>query len=405
MPNTRDLRTYADGTPIPGTARRKKPWRATYRDDKGARHSRCFATKAEADAWARRQQVEVDDGTHIDPYQAKQKFGPYGKAWLASRVVSETTRATDSSRFKRVLEEWGAVPLNMIAHSQVQAWVHRLESQGLAPATVRSTLQLLNSCLDSACRDRLIHANPCGGIRRPTPPPPRAEFLTPDEVDQAAAAMRRRRPPAGEFDTLVLETLVYTGLRWGELAGLEVRQLNMLRRVIDVDSTLIEVDGKFSRKPYPKGEVRRHVPIPRHIADRLAAHLAAHPATRDDLGELVFRPWVLPRGLGKGRALSRHHWSRTVFQPAMAEVFGCRPGRTRATWTHEDCHCRGITVHTLRHTYASWLTAAGHSTAAVQKLLGHKSIVTTQRYTHLAEDTVLRDAVGTLDRIYDRARG
>jgi len=391
----RDLRKRADGSRNPARAGLARPWRCEYRDAAGARHGRRFPTKREAEAWGAEREAEVRGGRHVDPRSARQPFGPYAQRWFAARVVEATTQATDRGRMDRhVLPAWQGHPINGITHSGVQAWVKRL-TLTLGPWSVRSCFNLLSACLDAALADKLILDNPCRGTRLPTTPGGREVYLTRDEVDAVVAAMDRR-PDAAGFDQLVVRTLVNTGLRWGEFAGLELRQLDMLRRQLTVTGTLIEVDGVYSRKPYPKGKRQRTVPLPLWLVEDLARHLERHRPRRDELGELVFRPDVLPAG--KGRALSRSSWPRSAFAPAVAAVFGCT--REGQGFTHETCRCRRVRVHDLRHTYASWLVQAGVGLDVVQALLGHQSIVTTMRYAHLAPDAFARP-IEVLERRQD----
>lgn len=398
----RDLRRCKDGTVDPEKVKLAKPWRCEYRDAAGARHGRRFATKRAATAWGADRETEVRQGRHVDPREARQPFGPYAQVWLADRVVEATTAANDASRMRRhVLPAWERYPMDGVTHSAVQAWVKRLQRGGLSAWTVRSCYNLLAGCLDAAVADKVITDNPCRGVKLPTPPDGREVYLTEEEVDQLAAAMARR-PGAADFDGLIVHMLTNTGLRWGELVGLELRQLDMLRRQVMVDSTVIEVGGRFARKPYPKGKKRRVVPMPLWLVELLARHLQRHPPRRDDLGELLFRPDCLGPPW-KGRALSRSAWPRTAFAPAVAAVFGCTLRGDGQGYLHDACGCRDVTVHDLRHTYASWLIQQGTYLEVVQKLLGHSSSATTQRYAHLRPDA-FDGAVAILERRHDGVR-
>lgn len=330
-------------------------WRAQYRDRAGRRHSKTFPGKKQARDWALEMERLVRLGRHRDPRAARMTVGAYEPQWWAARVVEATTEATDRGRLDRhVLAQWADAEMEAITPTAVQGWVKRLVKDGLAAATARSCHQLLASLLASAVSDSIIDVNPARGIRLPTPTPGREVYLTREQVDAVAAVM------TGDLDRAVVYTLAYTGLRWGELAGLRVRRLDPLLRSLTVCEVLIEVGGRRQVKPYPKDKQPRSVPIPASLRGVLAAHLAANPAGRDDL---VFRPQ--PVG-----ALSRHTWGRWRFRPAVASALG----RT-------DVH-----VHDLRHTYASWLVQARVRLPRVQQVLGHASIVTTQRYAHLAPD-------------------
>jgi len=331
-------------------------WRAQYRDARGKRHSKTFPGKKQARDWALEQERLVRLGRHRDPKAVGQTVADYFPTWWEARSVEVTTEATDRGRIdKHVLPKWGDWPLEAIVPTAVQGWVKRLVADGMAPATARSCHQLLSSLLGAAMVDGLIDSNPARGIRRPVSEPGQEHFLSRVEVDAIAAAMD------SDFDRAVLYTLAYTGLRWGELAGLRIRRLDPLLRSLTVCETLIEVAGQRTFKPYPKSRHHRTVPIPALLRDVLAAYLAACPGGRD---EVLFRPE--PIGL-----LSRFTWGRWRFKPAV-EAAGLAAA--------------GVRVHDLRHTYASWLVQAGVPLADIQLVLGHASVTTTERYAHLGPD-------------------
>ena len=355
-------------------------WRAAYRDPAGRRHSRTFDTKAAARAWAADQEQLVRRGRHRDPRSARQPLRDYERLWWAARVAETSTLTSDRGRLdKHVLAEWGEWPLDAISTTAVQGWVRRLVRGGLAPATSRSCLQLLTSILESARLDGLLPDNPCRGVTTPPPAQGRETFLTREQV---AATCERVEPD----DEAVIITLAYTGMRWGELAGLHAGRLDLIRRRIEVAETLVEVSGARTVKGYPKGKKRRSVPLAEIVVQQVAAYLARHPARltgpcgfehqdgrRCDAGQLVFRHTAVG-------ALSRHTWGRDVFAPALAAA-----GVPR---------CR---VHDLRHTCASWLVQDGVPLFEVGRLLGHASVTTTERYAHFAPDRYDR-VLAALDR-------
>lgn len=331
------------------------------------RHGQRFGTQAEAEAWGTDREAEVASRAQADP---RQPFGPYALRWLASRVVETTTEATDRGRMtKHVLPAWQSVPLDGIRASAVQAWVKQLTTSGLAPATVRSCHNLLAGVLAAAVRDGLIGGNPARGVQLPATPPGREIYLSRAEVDEVAAAM------ADEVDRAVLLTLAYCGLRWGELAGLRRSRLAPDLATLRIVETLVEIGGRFSRKPYPKSRRARTVPVPQRLRGVLDVHLCAHSSGAD-----------LPMFTnGAGQPLSRHQWPRTAFRPAVASALG------RAD----------VRVHDLRHSYASWLVHAGIGLYQIATLLGHADPATTARYAHLQPDA-FGPALSALDGDPDR---
>lgn len=172
--------------------------------------------------------------------------------------------------------------------------------------------------------------------------------LSPDRQDVAATA-------AGL-------TLAYTGLRWGELAALRARSVDLQRHRIVVDEAVVDVRGELVWGT-PKTHERRSVPVPPFIVDRLASRVAGK--RREDL--------IFTSALGV--ALRNGNFRRRVFQPAVAE---CRA---------VDPAFPVITPHDLRHTAASLAVSAGAHVKAVQRMLGHASAaMTLDVYADLFDD-------------------
>lgn len=229
------------------------------------------------------------------------------------------------------------------------AWVAGLEAHGLSASSIRQTHRVFALLLGLAVRDGGLARNPAAGV--PLPRAVRAEqvYLTHAQVDELANA-------AGEYRIAVL-FLAYTGVRFGEMAALRVRNLDLLRRRAPITQSVAEVRGRavFST---PKTHQSRPVPIPRFLVDDLAAHVAGKAP--DDF---VFSA---PRG----GVLRIRNFRRAGFEPAV-KIAGLD----------------GMTPHALRHTAASLAIAAGANVKVVQTMLGHKSAtMTLDLYGHLFEN-------------------
>lgn len=244
------------------------------------------------------------------------------------------------------------------------AWVAELRSEGLSASRVRQAAHLLGSILGEAVKNNMIARNAVEGIELPRLTSRPRRFLDHDQVARLAAA-------SGDSDVIVL-VLAYCGLRWGELAALRVRNLDLLRSRIDVDQAVSDVDGHLIVGA-PKSHQARSVAVPRFLRDRLAEHVNGRG--RDDL---VF---ISPRG----DMLRVNNWRRSVFDDAAASV-----------------GLVGFTPHELRHTAASLAIASGASVKAVQRALGHASAtLTLDRYGQLFPDEL--DSVATaLDQAVTR---
>jgi integrase len=147
-------------------------------------------------------------------------------------------------------------------------------------------------------------------------------------------------------------------MRWGELAGLRVDRLDLLRRRLHVTQTLVDVRGQLSFGEPKSAQSRRYISLPPTLVTALAAHLEGHRS------ELVFTS-------EEGDPLRRSNFYRRVWQPACEEAGLTPPPR----------------FHYLRHSHVAMLIAAGVPMKAIQHRLGHRSIVMTMYvYGHLLPD-------------------
>lgn len=321
-------------------------WRAEYRDPSGRRRSLTRPTKSQARAEALDREAEVRSGGWRDPTLGRITLGAWYARWAAARVAEDTTLAKAASiAGNHVLPHWKDVRLDQFSPLEVQAWIARLQRDGVGAETVRSAHGLLAAVVDAAVRERLIPANITRGVNLPTVSKQPDRFLTEAEVDAILSALDDER------DQAMVLLAAYTGLRWAELAGLHSHRVDMLRRQLHVVETA-KRSGEI--KAYPKSKAGfRTVPLVDRVLDPLSSRLTE---------ELVFP--------GRdGRPISYSNWRRRRWAPAAKAVAKPYP-----------------TFHDLRHTYASWLVQRGVDLRTVQVLMGHESLVTVQRYSHLAPD-------------------
>ena len=326
-------------------------YRAQWRDGAGRRHSKTFATERIARHYGEEREADVRKGAFTDPRQGRVKLAEWHREWWESRVVEQSTERVDAGRIRlHILPEFGDVPIADIAHSQVQAWVKRLVRSGLAGDTVRSCHRLLASMLAAAVRDGRIVNNVAKDVELPPPGIGHEVYLTRDEVHAVVERME------DETYRLAVLVLAYTGLRWGELAGLHRKRINLPGQTLDVVEVL---DRSGEIKGYPKSAARRTVPIAEPAAVPLSLYIERRRPKAADLLFTGVRGAPLS-GVRFGRAW---HTARVA-----AGVKYARP-------------------HDLRHTCASWLVQAGVPLLDVQRMLGHASYSTTLRYAHLAPGT------------------
>jgi integrase/recombinase XerC len=217
-------------------------------------------------------------------------------------------------------------------------------SQGRALSAVRSLFRF-------ACREGTLEANPAQGVKTPKAPKTLPRHLRPGEVESLIEAPEGEGPLVAR-DRAILELLYAAGLRVSELVGLDWPDLDLAAR-------MVRVMGKGSKE--------RMVPFGRPAAAALRRWLELWETVRapGDDGQPVF----LTR---RGTRLTDRAVRRVIDH-----------------WVDVAAIARGVHPHTLRHTFATHLLEGGADLRAIQELLGHSSLSTTQKYTHLEVERLL----------------
>jgi len=238
----------------------------------------------------------------------------------------------------------------------VRAWVAEMHGRGLSPATVGRRLSAARAFWRWLAEEGRAQVNPAAEV----PNPKRGERLPERlDVEDVTAILEAPDPrkPAGLRDRALLELLYGAGLRVSELTGLDLDDIDLARRTVRV---------------LGKGRKERIVPFGRKAATALRAYLAAFVDLREKTGEEA-----LFLNLRGGRLTDRS--VRRVLDRAVARA---------------ALH-RGVHPHVLRHSFATHLLESGMDLRAIQELLGHSRLATTQRYTKLSLDHILE--------VYDRS--
>lgn len=337
-------------------------WRVVWRDPRGRSQSKTFPLNQQARDWVIEVEGRKRHGTYTPPAAGRTKFGDWAKVVMRRRrKIRDSTRARDESYLRSlVLPTFGDLPLDSVDPHEVEMWVSSMEETH-APATVRKAYQLAALVFKAAVTADMIGRSPCRGVDLPPLPHREMRFLDSDELTALVDAIGRDR-------ALVL-TAAYTGLRWGELAALEVGAdgLDLLRRRIRVTRILTEVSGRLKVGPPKTNASKRTVILPRFLVDELAYHL------EDGAKPRVF-------AAPDGGALRRTNWQPRTWIPAVRASVGLP-----------------LRFHDLRHTHAAMLIAQGTHPKVIQARLGHASITTTlNTYGHLF-DGLDEEAADNLD--------
>lgn len=371
-------------TPIyrSATHSKGKRWQVRYRDATHVQRKENYQQKEVAKARAAEVENDLNRGQFIDRAAGKESFRAVAERWRTNAVHHRPSSATRIERALRlhVYPTFGDRSIASIQRSEIRAWIKE-EAQVLAPSTLSLTHTCLVAVLRTAVQDGIIRANPCDGIRLPVVRRPEIAPLQPEVVRTLIDAA----PP--RYRALVLLAAA-SGLRQGEVFGLEVGHIDFLRRTVRVEQQMVGPEGG---KPYlgePKThESRRTVPLVKAAVDALAAHLATYPAAGMEIEDRTNprkprrRKAQLIFVAEQGGAIQRRPWAR-VWAATVKEA-----NKALAESGSEMRVPDGATMHDLRHFYASLLIKHGESVKTVQKRLGHaQPSITLNTYTHLWPD-------------------
>ncbi len=266
----------------------KPRYAAIYHDARGQRRSAgIYVTKREADrAWGA---AEADAllGHGRDPRRGKVIFTSYVTGvWLPNHQIEHTTRQRYSYQISKYLvPEFGAMRMADIAPVHVREWITKLKDRGVSASTIADLKTILSAIFTTALNDQIAAIHPCRGVKTPTVARKPRTIVTPEQFDLIHSGL-----PGARWRMLV-ELDVETGLRWGELTELRVRDFHAATRMLTVARAVVEINARFREadaprfwvKDYPKDKEYRRVKLSPEITATLAEHITTHDLGRDDL--------------------------------------------------------------------------------------------------------------------------
>ena len=344
-------------------------------DDQGRPRRKSVYGATRAEVVRKMKQVRAEyEGGGVVATDRRVTFGQHADTFVSATLEARVAAGT----MKRSTAEWYG---HMLSHAIPTLGRKRLDAvvpadierlmvavADLAPSTRRGVFTAVSKCLDSAVRDGLLSRNPCAALDRPSAQQSEARHLSVPEVRSLVAA-------ADGWMRAAVLVLAVTGLRRGELLALRWADLDLGAGVLHVAATLTRTrsDG-LVRTPAKTARSRRSVPLAPVAVQALALHrnaLSAAPLPSAPVFPNTVGGWMEPRNFTR------------AFQ-AVAEAAGV-----------------DATPHTLRHSAATAMIAAGTPLTVVSDLLGHADIrITVSVYNHTVDEQrraatdALGDAIG-----------
>lgn len=331
-------------------------WWASYTDSRGARTRRSTETadRKEAEALLAKWKLaaHLEKQWDVPPSHT---FDELMLNYLADTKADKRSTERDHYSAKRLYPVFTGRTLDSLTPMDIHTYIRLRKAEQVQPATINKELHLLSSALNYATREwGWTVNNPVSG-RTLREPEGRVRWLSMEEAQKLIDAAEAE-PKAGTYLSEFIRIALHTGMRRGELLGLEWSR-------VDFSANLIHLAGvntkSGKRRGIPMNETARAALIKR------AGFRATYcPAS----------PWVFCNKEGEQIGSIRRSFNTACRRAGLV-----------------DFH-----IHDLRHTCAAWLISAGVAMVEVRDLLGHASITMTERYAHLAPENV-RAAVATLD--------
>ncbi|WP_394289557.1 tyrosine-type recombinase/integrase [Microbacterium sp.] len=206
-----------------------------------------FATRPAAKAFQLEMEMRRAQGSFVDPTLGRATVAFVAEEWLAAREAdTKGTKRSTLSRVRsiariRVIPDLGERRIGDLTKGDVNEWVRTLEGE---PETIRKTVSVLRGVLGYAVDHNRIHTNPASKIAQPKIAKKQKRYLTHAQVGDLYTAINATNRGEEHGYGLVALVLAYTGLRWSELYGLRIADIDLRKRRINVAHTIVEVDGK-----------------------------------------------------------------------------------------------------------------------------------------------------------------
>ena len=245
-----------------------------------------------------------------------------------------------------------------IDHVTIRGFLSHLHSCGLSKVSMARALAALRSMYKWLAREGMVQQNPAALVSTPRLPKKLPRVPTMEEINGLLNSQMPETATFPERDRAIFELLYGCGLRNSELVGIELGDIEEANGVILVRG---------------KGKKQRYVPLEGAVAEALQAYRGARQKILDQAHKTTRRLFINQRG----GPLTTRSVGRIVKQIAVAR--GLPP----------DIH-----PHTLRHAFGTHMLSEGADLRAIQELLGHERLSTTQKYTQLS--------IGQVMEVYDR---
>jgi len=302
----------------------------------------------------------------LDYDQPSNLFSEYADTWITVTIPATCKPSTESD-YKgllknHILPAFGKKPVTEINRLSIKKFLMKKVNDGYASSTVTHMKNVISGILNLAIDDEIIPANPAHKVGKIFKTIKMGALMDPLNRDELKVMLDTFNKHFNKHYPMAL-TLARTGMRLGEVTGLQWGDIDFRNRFITIQRGLVR--GKIEA---PKNSKTRKIDMSMQLCTELEKLHTKRKGQTLKNGWKAVPEWVFINN--EGKPVDSSNWRRRVFYKAL-----------------EKAKLRKIRIHDLRHSYASLLIQSGESLAYVRDQLGHHSIkVTVDIYGHLAPE-------------------
>lgn len=339
----------------------------------GTQYQKSFNSKKEAQAYEAQQKSEHNKGTWLDDRFARITFEQMTQRWLASNEAKRvTSRNRDIGILNRhLLPTLGSRQIRDIKRADLMVLVNQWNAIKLSPSTIRRHCAVLSAIFNMAIADDILHKSPTKKLVTPRINPSHGRALTHSEASLFLSLI------PDSHHALVF-TMLTTGIRWSEAAGLQVKHFNPMSSpaTLTIEQGIHETGEGYVVEPPKSAASHRTIVLSAKHVQVLAQYLSETGRTGADSEEPFF---VGPKG---GRLVYSNFRTR-IWNPAVLAA-----------------GLKGLTIKDMRKTAATNLLQSGADAKTVTAVMGHEDIRTTlNHYAKTTPESLLSAAQALVDAV------
>jgi integrase len=350
------------------------------------RKTKIFKEKKDAELWMANMITEKYNGTYIEP--SSMTFSTWLDKWL--KIIKSNEEDTTYDRDKYTIEghikpALGSIQLNKINSNHIEAYFenkrkngrHDGKPGGLSSNTLRKHYIILNKAFKKAITKKLLRYNPMQEIETPKVEKKKAVAMEQKEINKILTLLKEDK---FMFTFVMMDSL--TGMRRGELLGLEWSDVNLEMGIIKVKKSLVTIKGGSKHKNKTKNSSsKREI----KISDNLCKLLKQYKKEQDEFKDYFGKEYNKEKDFIFCKENGYNYNPNTVYQKF--KKYLNKVGLSK------------YKIHTIRHTFATLNLKNGVNNVVVKEMLGHSTITTTlDTYAHVDLE-MQKNALDKLDKI------